>query len=622
MRRIYIVEDEALVVLDLTEDLTRRGYQVCGHATRAEEALEAIPRLSPDLVIMDVNLGPGLSGLDVAERLKPHAFALIFLTAYADEERLEDLKQSGSSAYLTKPLRTEVLAANIELALVKRRSAQELASREDLLRLSQEVAQVGSWEWNLRANTLQWSPEMYRLHGKAPATFVPTLASALASYLPEDRQRMVAGIERSVATGEGTPECFRVRLPDGTVRTHWVAWKTFLDATGKPERMIGANVDVTERRRAEEALQRTEALLSSVFEFAPDALLITNDAGDIIMANQLATALLGYGHDEFLRLSVEALVPEGDRARHADQRREFTALGRQRHMGSTHARLWAKHKDGRHLPVEISLSPITSDQGRLVVAAIRDVSSRLDAEEARYELERRLGAAQKMEALGRLAGGIVHDFNNLLTSISANLYLAGNSVTADSPLAECLTEIGAATNRATELVRQILTLSRRQPSRHSAGRVRPLVEEVVRLLRVSAPPGVRLGIDAPEDGLVAMNPTEIHQVLMNLGSNAVHAVATTGQVSFRVRLEVADGSGALRPGRYLRIDVVDDGQGMAQEIVEQIFEPFFTTKPEGRGTGLGLAVVHGIIEAHHGRITVDTELGRGTRMSVFLPEAK
>jgi len=363
------------------------------------------------------------------------------------------------------------------------------------------------------------------------------------------------------------------------------------------------------------------------FDAIPDAVVVADGSGRIVLVNRAAEETLGYGRGELPGLCVEALLPAPLRAGHVAQRERFTDRGAPHTLASNRSRLWALRKDGTTIPVEISLNPLESDGGRLVVASIRDVTQRVRVEEERARLEDQLRQAHRLESLGTLAGGVAHDFNNILNAIVSNVDLARSEPGLAPPVAESLAEIAGASARAAGLVKRLLAFSRGQPSSRVATVVRVLVEEVCRLLRANLPVGVHVVTEfEAETPRALVDATQIHQVLLELGSNASHAVhGRPARLGFHVdTTEVPAGrpnADGLAPGRYVRVRVADDGVGMDAATRARIFEPFFTTKGAGKGTGLGLSVAHGIVADHGGAIAVESVLGRGTTVSVFLPEA-
>lgn len=241
-------------------------------------------------------------------------------------------------------------------------------------------------------------------------------------------------------------------------------------------------------------------------------------------------------------------------------------------------------------------------------------------------LEAQLRQAQKMEALGTLSGGIAHDFNNILGAIIGNVHLLRLDIDASHPAAQSIGEIEQASNRARDLVRQILTFSRQQPQMRQNIPLSPIVEEVARLLRATIPAEVEiLKAIEPDVPNVFADGSQVHQVLLNLCTNAWHAIGKAGgRIEIQLRGTNLDRDDTtelprLRRGRYARLCVTDNGHGMDATLLDRIFEPFFTTKEPGRGTGLGLSVVHGIIQAHDGVIRVASQPGQGTSFQIYLP---
>jgi signal transduction histidine kinase/CheY-like chemotaxis protein len=261
---------------------------------------------------------------------------------------------------------------------------------------------------------------------------------------------------------------------------------------------------------------------------------------------------------------------------------------------------------------------------RRVIGFVRDISDAIRAEEERRRLEAQLKQAEKMEAVGHLAGGIAHDFNNILGAILGYGELAQLRA-HDSDLKRYLDTIMGAGNRAKSLVTQILAYSRAESVARQLVMVAPIAREACDLVRGSSAKAVDVRIDqVAEEAAVMGDPTRMHQLIMNLCTNAIHAMEAGGTLEIEVTEEhlaetVPVRSGEVPPGDYVRIAVRDTGHGIRPEVIDRIFEPFFTTKPAGRGTGLGLALVHSVVKEHQGFIDVQSEVGKGTLFTVWIP---
>ena len=282
--------------------------------------------------------------------------------------------------------------------------------------------------------------------------------------------------------------------------------------------------------------------------------------------------------------------------------------------------------NGTRYPVLVNAQFVGSGAERVVLATALDVTAQEAAEAARSQLLMELRQSQKMEALGTLAGGIAHDFNNIVGAILGNVVLARQDLSADHPAAQSIEQINKAGLRARDLVSQILSFSRRQETKLVDQELGPIIVDTVQLMRSTLPASVALRVDIDPQPIAARaDASQIGQVLMNLCTNAWHASAGAAariEIGLNCRVVVRDehnSTDGLPPGDYAHLWVADDGKGMDAGTRERMFEPFFTTKPVGQGTGLGLSVVHGIVMAHQGAITVDSELGRGTSVHVLLP---
>ena len=438
-------------------------------------------------------------------------------------------------------------------------------------------------------------------------------------------ERGLEGIRKGVTDLGGE---FRVARPDGQVK--WVLWRSSAvssDETGQLR--VGVVIDITERRQAEVALRENEVRWKLALESTGDGVWDWNLVTGKEYLSRGMRAMFGFGDE-----TSEDLPLELDQRTHPDDVAQMLA-DRQAHFEGRLPVYRNEHRircrDGQWKWVLSRGMVIQRDEdGRpqRMVGTHTDITEIRQAEAQQRALEAQLRESQKMEAIGTLAGGVAHDFNNLLAAILGNLALAREDVGEDHVAQESLAEINRAAIRARQLVQQILAFSRRQAQEMQRQWLTPLVEEALGLLRSLLPAGVRLETRLSSDRLpVLADATQMQQVLMNLCTNAWQAmVGRSGEITVVLEVTHLGASQALRlgnvpAGAYARLSVADNGPGMDAETQRRIFEPFFTTKAPGTGTGLGLAVVHGIVKAHRGAIEVHSRPGEGARFDVYLPLA-
>jgi len=375
--------------------------------------------------------------------------------------------------------------------------------------------------------------------------------------------------------------------------------------------VIFLGVQLRLRRRAEQALRSSEEGFRQLSNATWEGIVI-HDHGLILRVNEMFQQMVGYSSSELLGKDIVSavVVPQS-----ADTVRDVIAHSRVEPYEAT-----LRRKDDTLFPVDIRVRNMVYEGKAARVAAVRDLTD--------YKLmEGRLAQSQKMEAIGTLAGGIAHDFNNILTAIFGYLELSRLDAPAGSELSDNLDQMMVAATRARELVRQILAFSSRRAKQEPRSlALRDTLQEAMKMLRASLPATVDIRVNTDVEGWVRADASQIHQVIVNLCTNASLAMRESGgmlDVSLRMAEVPADErsliSSNLAPGRYMVIVVSDTGTGMSPEVQRRIFEPFFTTRPQGQGTGLGLSVVHGIIQSLGGTITVQSEVGKGSSFSVFLP---
>ncbi len=384
-------------------------------------------------------------------------------------------------------------------------------------------------------------------------------------------------------------------------------------------------------RQAELALAESRDRYVDLYEFAPVGYLTLSTDGMIVGINLTGTTLLGKERKKLLQSRFTPLVIAEDQDRWI---RHF--LNVKQGDGESGVELALQRDDGTVLHAQLDCARMEGSTPGVRIA-LNDISGRKQAEAARVLLESQLWESQKMEALGTLAGGVAHDFNNVLAAIIGNVELARQGVGPGHAALESLEEIDKASHRAKALVQQILAFGRRQTTERKVMSLVPMVEESARLLRATLPAAISLKVECAADApAVLADAGQIVQVLLNLCSNAWHATrgrALPGTIEIRLEAYEREPNGTsdsesaynplgqLQPGRYACLSVRDNGAGMDAATRGHLFEPFFTTKPVDEGTGLGLSVVYGIVRGHHGVIQVQSQFGQGSVFRVYFPDA-
>ncbi|MBK7395235.1 MAG: PAS domain S-box protein [Myxococcales bacterium] len=447
-----------------------------------------------------------------------------------------------------------------------------------------------------------------RLPLENPERLVPT----------EDRSALEAALTAFLASPDRVSSPFALRFEDGGVpRSFWsVAHKNTF--RGEPALLVVSKEQDAERPSADD---RRFRLMVENFN---DILLIMDKDGIERFVSPSCRRVLGFGPEELVGHHGLTFVHPDD---HAGIRAGLTGATRGG-VPSVMLEFRHAHRDGGHRWLEASCTSLLADPSVAgIVMVARDVTARKRAEEERVRLEEHLRHAQKLESVGRLAGGIAHDFNNLLTAIKGNVSLLLDGLSAVDPRRELLEEVDHAASSATNLTRQLLAFSRRQVI---APRVLELAEVLGQLQKMLArilgePIALRTAV-APDLHRVKLDPGQLEQVLVNLAVNARDAMPEGGSLSIAANNEHLDERAAaachLAPGDYVKLEVEDSGSGMSAETRAHLFEPFFTTKEVGKGTGLGLATVYGIVKQNHGHIEVADASGHGTTFTIFLPRTE
>jgi PAS domain S-box-containing protein len=385
------------------------------------------------------------------------------------------------------------------------------------------------------------------------------------------------------------------------------------DEKGECKYLVGSVHDITERKLSEKALVLSEERYRTIIEQAADAVFMHDESGKIVDANEKACQSLGYSREKLLSLSISDIDPEAITAR---KNEIWDKIINNEHLTIESKQL---RRDGSSFPVEVTLGKVGLKTGSAILAIARDITER-------KRLEASLLQSQKMESIGNLAGGIAHEFNNMLAIIMGNNELIIDELPQGSLARESTEEIRIAGLRARDVVKQLLTFSRQDDAVKKVMDFKIVVQESMKLIRTSTPVNIKIEQSLSADTYPVMcNDTQINQLLINLCNNAVDALPEKGgMITIGLLNETIDKGQTkyqtnLKPGQYAKLMVSGNGIGMDTKILDRVFEPYFTTKKIGEGTGIGMAVVHGIVEKHGGAIAVDSKPGRGTTFTIFLP---
>jgi two-component system, cell cycle sensor histidine kinase and response regulator CckA len=506
--------------------------------------------------------------------------------------------------------------------ITERKQAEgELRESHSMLTRTEQIANVGSWEWDIEADRVYWSNELFRIFRRDPAIGAPSFAEHSDIYVAEDMDRLRGAVEKCLFNGLPYELELRAIRSDGMIRQCMARGQAKYDGKGSIIRLVGSLQDITERKQAEEQLRKSEEQFRNLYDEAPVGYFEYDLQGNITRMNQRYLKMLGYTAEEMLGQPCWKFI--------ADEfaREQILAkLDGVRPPAVGLERIY-RRKDGTTFPVLFEDRLLLDEEGHIkgIRTTIHDITERKDAEEEREKLQAQLTQAQKMESVGRLAGGVAHDFNNMLGVIFGHTEMALEDVDPAAPLYASLQAIQHAAERSAALTRQLLAFARKQTVAPKVINLNETVAGMLNMLRRLIGEDIDLlwcpGEDLPS---VKIDPAQIDQLLANLCVNARDAIEGVGKITIETDRKTfdaaycADHIGFL-PGEYLLLTVSDDGCGMDQVVLNQIFEPFFTTKEQGKGTGLGLASVFGMVKQNNGYINVYSEPGQGTTFKIYLP---
>lgn len=642
---LLVVDDNATNLLFLQQILLASGYRVFT-AGNGHEALEAAERHEPDLILLDVMM-PGIDGFETCRRLKANPLTehipVIFVTALASTSDMVTGLELGGADYLIKPYQRAEMLARIRTQLklvmlnremrravdfqeseVARRTAElkeaqrEIVTRRQFLEAVLENVPDAIVTLDASHHVVDWNPGAVRMFGYSPEEAKGKHLDSLVARgqsLGEADQKT-----RLVMNGQ-------VVAPFETVRQRRDATSLNVIAAGSPiiingviAGAVAVYTDISGLKLTEEELRRSHERFLTVMESIEATIYVVDmKTHEILFMNQ--QLMREYGRDLTGGVCWRDLRGQSQPCPFCSNERLLDRLGNPQGRCSwedfnAQTNRWFRHH-GRAIK--------WVDQRLVRLQMATDITEQKRLEQERKEYERRIQQLQKMEAIGTLAGGIAHDFNNILSAVFGYAELAVLRAGTNQLLQRNLSGILEAAKRAKELVQQILLFSRQGEQELKPLQIRPLIKESLKMLRSSLPTTIKIKQQLQGDfENVLANPTQIHQIVMNLCANAAQAMEEDGGV-LTVSLTQVELTEEVRhhPGReagtYLKLRVQDTGRGIPADLLDKIYNPYFTTKSKGQGTGLGLSVVHGIVQSYSGIIEVGSEPGRGTVFDVFLP---
>ncbi len=628
---VLIVDDDHGLRSLIERRLLAEGFRTAGVATGAE-AIEWLTARGADIMLLDLKL-PDTSAGDLLAELSRRNVAVPFIviTGQGDERVAVDMMKRGARDYLTKDmafleLLPSVVGRVLEQAEQERRLAQAEASLEESRRmLARLFSNLGGVVYRCR-NDKKWTMEFLSdgcqsLTGYRAEDIVDNRIISYGQVIhPDDRERVWSEVQEGLRKNEPFRMMYRITTVDGREKWVWEQGRGVFGPGGEVVALEGFITDITDYRRAQEALAESEERFRQLAENIQEMFWVLTPAdGRLLYVSPAYEKIFGRSCDA-LYADPQSLLE----SIHPADRDRASALvsGRDHAVRDEEYRI--VRADGSLRWISASTFPVSNETGEAyrIVGVARDITDRKQAEE-------QLRHAHKMEAVGTLASGVAHDFNNLLTAILGYTTLARKTLHKNHPANQSLEMVESAVQQAGGVAKALLTFSHKTATEKAPVNLCTVVADSLRLLRRVLPASVEITDDVPARSEVWVNAdaTQLQQVLMNLAVNARDAMPDGGHLYISLRKAPPSASrtrsrrgGPAMPRAVLVIQ--DTGMGMPEDVRLRVFEPFFTTKPRGQGTGLGMSIVHGIITDHGGRIRIESEPNRGTRVVITLPQCE
>ena len=618
---ILIVEDNRIVAEDIKVSLNNMGYDVCAIISSGEEVAATAAKMRPALVMMDIMLKGQMNGIEAAGILKDQMhIPVVYLTAYTDEDILQRAMNTEPYGYIVKPFAEKEMKVAVEIALYKHRMDRKLKESQEWFASTLKSVGDGVIATDAKGIVVFLNPTAERLTGWQQDEAVGKPLAEIFQIVNEyTREPCDNPVQRILKEGSV------VGLANHTILISRTGKQIPIADSGAPIREEGQEIsgvvlvfrDQTSERTAREELQMEKDKFRLLVEESPFGLSILGKDGAYQYINPRFSELFGY---------TLADVPTG-----RDWfRKAFPDADYRKQVISAWVSFQGASRTDKIVPRTFA---VTCRDGSLKIVKFYSVQTEAGEQFVIYEdlteqkqIEEQFFQSQKMEAVGRLAGGVAHDFNNLMSVVIGFSELILAELGPDDPVREKMADIHQAGERATILTRQLLAFSRKQVMRPKVLDLNRVLFDFEKMLRrlIGEDIELRTALD-PLLGRVKADPGQIEQVIMNLAVNARDAMLQGGKLTIETRNVFLDESYAyqhgieLQPGSYVMLAVSDTGVGIEKEITAKIFEPFYTTKEKGKGTGLGLATVYGIVKQSGGYVWVYSEPGQGATFKIYLP---
>jgi PAS domain S-box-containing protein len=533
---------------------------------------------------------------------------------YHSDGSLRWMEGRGKAVYDADGTPTKIYGIGIDIT-DRKQSEADLRQSQNHLALAQQIGKMGSFEWDFKAGKFIVSKELDVLYGVNTGNLQGGFSAWLNFVHPDDREAVEQEMEDVLLSGNLLNE-YRIITPAGETRWISAIAKVFYDSEGKPERIVGVNKNITERKQTELRLLESEKRFRAIFDNAAIGIGLVDLEGQIFLSNHALQQMLGYTEKELQSMSYTELT-------HREDIEKDLILVEELFKGRTNYYQIEKRytkKNGDVIWGHLTASAVSNAGGETLFAIgmIEDVT-------VRKQLESQLRQAQKLESVGRLAGGIAHDFNNMLTAINGYSDLTLRKLEPENSLRGNIEEIKKAGERSAQLTHQLLAFSRQQILQPKVLDLNETIHDTSKMLQRLIGEDIELQLVLnPKIRQIYADPGQLTQVIMNLIVNARDAMPDGGKIVVQtddiyLDEEFVKGHYPMEIGNYVMLSVSDNGTGMDEKTQRQIFEPFFTTKAQGEGTGLGLSTVYGIVKQSGGYIWVESELKRGTTLLIYFP---